>query len=162
MNLTTCTPCKFAIMLHNINNAESTINPLRVKWNCEKQSFPFNASLESSESLESYLVNACESALIREISSIMSPRLITRMQHRFPYGLPSSSHLVSRMWDTIPDFRERYQYERAPSRTSAVNRAKTLRQIKKYGKGPMSCTLARNCARDFFSPAEVQSCGTIG
>lgn len=36
------------------------------------------------------------------------------------------------------------------SRTSVVNGAKTLRQIKKYGRGPMSRALARNYIRDFF------------
>lgn len=48
------------------------------------------------------------------------------------------------------NFRERYRYERAPSRTSAVNGAKIVRQIKKYGRSPMYRALARNYIRDFF------------
>lgn len=98
----------------------------------------------------SYLVNG-GSAVIREIPSILSPYLITahcrlRLLPLFLFSPLSSLHIGSCVRYRI----FRYQYERAPSRTS-VNGAKTLRQIKKCGKVPMSGMLAWNYIRDFFS-----------
>lgn len=102
----------------------------------------------------SYLVND-GSAVIREISSILSPRLITAhtagsISLTISLSLTPVSFLHIGYVCTIPDFRERYRYERAPSRTLVMNGAKTLRQIKKYGRGPMYRALARNYIRDFF------------
>lgn len=56
----------------------------------------------------------------------------------------------SRIFREASEARKRDTDMNERRRTSAVNRAKTLRQIKKYGSGPTFYTLAQNYTSDFF------------
>lgn len=115
----------------------------------------------------SYLVNG-GSAVIREIPSILSPCLITPVHRcRCPSLLFPLSSLSLSPFSHIGSC-VRYGIFANVTDMNGHRRelrwwigAKTLRQIKKYGRGPMSCVLATTFAMSSLPLAKVQPCGTV-